>query len=690
MVVAGLLPPVGQPVLVEHVDLDDMAQRVRVAQGGGVDLGFEAFVVAAQRVHDLPDDLVFRTVGQRDVRVHVLGHEDRDDDVPVPLAVRLAHDAADALHDVRAALARAQVDDRVQRGHVHALGQAARVRQDMAFAVVLREIGELVGARDRVHAAVHVIDLERDVPRLVHQRAAFLGERLVIGQGGGVRVDHVLELAAELLGRLDAGRERDRMMQHAARVVARHVRVIGHTVRAAGVATVEQGLPDADELGLVVDLDLDRVAQVVLHGRRQHPFADVHDHDLVVGQDPLLDRLAEPQVVAHPPVGLLVVHARDHHRALGGLPLRAGVVDARGRGHVHALRRMQEPVVVHLLERALAVHHARGAVRLVADDQIEVRQAQLLRLGDHADRLVGGEHHVQRVRALHEPAGDRVRVRGRRERDVRQLAVVFVVLQLGSLAVRTHHVQVDSAAYLVHPAAHRLRHQTDRRGQEQHRAARTHLLRQTQRGQRLARAARHHRQRAVMIHQLGLDRVDRLALVVARLEHRARIVRVPCERAPIDVRLADPLQIHADDVPVRMQLDVLLEVVAHGRRGIRDHEMLVPVIRQRGHEERAHVLVRQLLRIALRLERPILPVQITRHQIDACIRLALGQLLRRVIPHPYMLEPVRPRRIMTEEMPNYTLPTRALLLDIDRIPDDTIQHRINTNTHDNTPDDHPK
>lgn len=45
---------------------------------------------------------------------------------------------------------------------------------------------------------------------------------------------------------------------------------------------------------------------------------------------------------------------------------------------------------------------------------------------------------------------------------------------------------------------------------------------------------------------------------------------------------------------------------------------------------------------------------------------------------------------MTEEMPHHTLPTRALLLDIDRIPNDTIQHRVNTNTHDNTPDGHQK
>ena len=50
--------------VVEDLDLDDVAQRVGVAQCGGVDLRLETLVMAAQGVDDLPDDLVFRTVGQ--------------------------------------------------------------------------------------------------------------------------------------------------------------------------------------------------------------------------------------------------------------------------------------------------------------------------------------------------------------------------------------------------------------------------------------------------------------------------------------------------------------------------------------------------------------------------------------------------------------------------------------------------
>lgn len=44
----------------------------------------------------------------------------------------------------------------------------------MARAVILREFGELVRAGQGVHAAVHVVDLERDVAGRVHERVALL------------------------------------------------------------------------------------------------------------------------------------------------------------------------------------------------------------------------------------------------------------------------------------------------------------------------------------------------------------------------------------------------------------------------------------------------------------------------------------------------------------------------------------
>ena len=376
-----------------------MTQRIGVAQGGGVDLRFEAFVVAAQRVDDLPDDLVFRTASQRHCRIGALGHEDRQDDVPVFLARGLAHDASDGLDDVGSTLAAAQVDDRVQSWHVDAFGQAARVRQDMARAVILREFGELVRAGQGVHAAVHMVHVERDVAGRVHERVALL--LVLLAQCDSVRVDYVLEFRAELFRRLDARRERDRVAQQALRVAHVDLRMPADCFEAAHVGAVEQGLPDADELGLIVHLDFCGRTEVLLHSGGKHVLADVHDHDLVVGQDTLLHGLAEAERIAQATVRLLVIHAGDgdgaHHV---GLPFRACVVDTRGRGHVHAFRGVDETVVVDLLERALAVDDAGSAMRLVAYDQVEVGQTELLGAGDHVDGLIGGEHHVQRIIAF--------------------------------------------------------------------------------------------------------------------------------------------------------------------------------------------------------------------------------------------------------------------------------------------------
>ena len=460
----------------------------------------------------------------------------------------------------------------------------------MAGAVVLREHGELVRAGQGVHAAVDMVHVERDVAGRVHERVAFLP--VLLAQCDGVRVDHVLELVAELLRRLDARRERDRVAQETFRVSYVDLRVPSHGLEAARVSAVEQGLPDADELGLVIHLDLDGRAEVLLHGGGKHVLADVHDDDLVVGQDALLHGLAEAERVAQAPVRLLVVHARDRDRAHHvGLLLRARIVDAWGSGHVHAFRRVDEPVVVDLLESALAVDDAGGAVRLIAYDQVEVGQAELLGAGDHVDGLVGGEHHVQRVVAPAEAGGDGVRVRGRGIRDVGQLAIALVVLEFGRLPVGAHDVRVDAAAHLVDPSAHGLGHEADGRGEEQDRAARAQLLRQSQRGERLACAARHDRQRPVVVLQFRLDRVDGLALVVARLEHLACVGRVAGERAPVDVRVADPFQVDARDVAVLVVRDVRLEIMAHRGRGVRDDEMLVSCVGHRRHEERGHVLV---------------------------------------------------------------------------------------------------
>ena len=340
---------------------------------------------------------------------------------------------------------------------------------------------------------------------------------------------------------------------------------------------------------------------------------------------------------------------------------------------------MDEAVVMDLLERALAVDDAGSAMRLVAYDQVEVGQAELLGAGDHVDGLVGGEHHVQCIVAVVETGCNGVRGRGGGIRDVGQLAVALVVLELGRLAVRAYDVRVDAAAHLVDPATHGLGHEADGRCEEQDSASRAQFLRQTQRGESLAGAARHDCQRPVMILQLRFDRVDGLALVVARFEHLARVSSVAGEGAPVDVRVADPFQVDARDVTVLVVRDIRLEVVAHRGRCVRDDEMPVACVCHRRHEERGHVLVRQRVRIAFRLDRPILAVHVLRDQVDAGVLPA--RIRGRVIPQPHMIELVLPRWILGEEPLHGAFPFRALLALVHRLLDDAVENFIDTDGH---------
>ena len=137
--------------------------------------------------------------------------------------------------------------------------------------------------------------------------------------------------------------------------------------------------------------------------------------------------------------------------------------------------------------------HARGAVRLVADNQIELPYpVLLLGLGNDIDRLVGGEDHCA-ARIAFGPRGHHLTQalgvgRGREGQIVDR--DVFAVL--AHLGIRTHGKRPDLIGGLRRPLLQRLGQQRNGGHQEQHQAVgRRFLLHDLERGEGLTRAAGH-------------------------------------------------------------------------------------------------------------------------------------------------------------------------------------------------------
>ena len=114
----------------DHVD-DDLAGAVFV-EVDLVDLGVEVVVVGAEGVEDGPDDVVHVGIVEGVLGRHVGRDDDGNDDVAVFLAGSLAHHAADGLDDVHHAVLGGEEEDRVEARHVHALGEAFHVGEDVA------------------------------------------------------------------------------------------------------------------------------------------------------------------------------------------------------------------------------------------------------------------------------------------------------------------------------------------------------------------------------------------------------------------------------------------------------------------------------------------------------------------------------------------------------------------------------
>ena len=479
-----------------------------------VDLGVEPVVVRTQRAQDVPDHAEAFVVVQRRGGVDARRHRDGQDDVAVLLAGRLAHGAAHGLDDVHLRAPGAHEQHRVQRRHVDALGQAARVREDAA-----RAPGAAPGAAPTLQPldpglAVEGVMLAVDVPRGATERAPAFGLRQQVDGVG----DDVVPMRFQALRRGDGVGERDGPGQAAHGLAAGSL--VLRILQRAPTAGDLRGVGQVDLALAPGQMRLQRGIDVLLgHGE--------HD-DLVVGQQPLIDGPGEGQAVEFRPVGLRIVH-REHVRVVARrLRLGALRVEARRRGHVEAPGGPDPPPVVDEHEGGGPVagspafagagcFDAGGPVGFVAEDEVEGRRTLVLRPLHDAERVVGAEHHGQRIfGGLPERGGDRRRVRG--DGDFKLLEGGVLVVAAGPGVGADADVAVDGRA-LRRPLPHRLGEQGDRRHQVQDPAAGArHGFRDAQRGEGLAGAAGHDELAAIVVPEAGEHVVERGLLVGPQTE----------------------------------------------------------------------------------------------------------------------------------------------------------------------------
>ena len=555
-------------------DAQALALPARLSHGQAVDVGVDALVVASKRLQHAPHHVEGVRLVERVHGRHLRRDGHRQDDVAQLLLVRLplvegAHDAAHCLHDVDLRALGREEDDGVQRRHVHALGQAARVGEDAALALLalLGEPRQLLGARLRVHGAVDVVQVA--------------GRPALVAGGLHVGLDDLLERLVDLLRALDGRAEAHgaaKRLHPAVGIVQDvgeavfgpvvevvHQQEVGRVRRLVALQLVKaprgvlavggKPAPAADDLGLVAYVELGLVA-VARHDdlRARHGLLvdGQHDH-AVVAQEALLHRLGEGHLVGHRSVLPLVVHRVQLGGRYAGLRHRVLAVDLGRRRHEeplvgpHALAVHDYLVARHVL--VLGKARAGCAVRLVADAKAKARQPRVLRVLDHLHALVGAKDHDHGVGVvLPRPAvvvHQRLRAGRRGEAHVDCAVQQVVLADPRRVRVRAHHQRAEGHARLVGPLAHRLRHERDRGRAEQHvPAARAlqALLGKAKGGERLAGAARHDRLGTVVALEARLDLLDGLHLVRARVVRACpallgRLLVVAHEQRPVDVGL---------------------------------------------------------------------------------------------------------------------------------------------------------
>ena len=204
-----------------------------------VEHGLKPFIVRPNGIQHLPDHTERVRLFQGGCGIRIGGNHHGQYDVAHLLARSTPHHAAHRLHHVDLTFARMHEEDGVQRRHIHALGQAARIRKHMTGPVGRAHAVkpcQALAAPQRIEGAVDMLRYDRIVRHFV------LCVRL---RRFAVFVHHCAEERLHLFGGLDVAAVGDGPA-HGQLIILRKFLLIG----------LRQRPPAANELARIVQLQL--------------------------------------------------------------------------------------------------------------------------------------------------------------------------------------------------------------------------------------------------------------------------------------------------------------------------------------------------------------------------------------------------------------------------------------------------
>ena len=267
------------------------------------------------------------------------------------------------------------------------------------FVVLLGKPIQKLGPLRSSHSAVDVLHINAYMSGISRKRQSWL-------RALEISVNNVLELVGEQFGSRDISGKRDGMMQYALSIILAAVCAL-QIHDAASVSAVKQRFPHTQESSSIGHVDLIGVAHRIEQDRlRQHRLVDLHNHELVVSEQPLIDSRSKGEAMTDAAINLGVIHGSNEavrNFLCARQRLVTRLIDTRSSRHIEALDCSYPLVIVNahkgglVFPAALAMHAASGAMSLVTDDQVKDRKSEFLGSMDDIDGLIGGENDIERV-----------------------------------------------------------------------------------------------------------------------------------------------------------------------------------------------------------------------------------------------------------------------------------------------------